>query len=133
MKFNAELNPIFGWKAQAEEGQRRLRDRVAEAYDFEGPVCLSESWLASEISEGIGRNKFKLRTLIRGGQQKPLELKQSHWNALVELEDNPEAQEQSARMRSITQGRPPKGYLAKALEKSVISALVSPGSFAIPE
>jgi hypothetical protein len=75
MKFSVELNPVFGWKALAEEGQRQLRDRVAEAYDFEGPVCLSESWLASEISEGIGWNKFKLRTLIRGGQQKPSELK----------------------------------------------------------
>jgi hypothetical protein len=43
----------------------------------------------------------------------------------VDLESNPETQEQSARMRSITQGRPPRGYSTKALEKSVIAALVS--------
>jgi hypothetical protein len=125
MKFSAKLNPIYGWKTQPEELQLRLRDRLADAYGFEGPVSLSESWLSSEISDGIGRNKFRLRTLIRGGQEKPPEVSQSHWDSLIDLENEPETQEQSARMRSITHGKPPKGFSAKSIEKSVIAVLVS--------
>jgi hypothetical protein len=100
MKFSAELNPIYGWKTHPEESQLRLRDRLAE---FEGLVSLSESWLSSEISDGIGRNKFRLRTLIRGGQEKPPEVSQSHWESLIDLENEPETQEQSTRMRSRVQ------------------------------
>jgi hypothetical protein len=76
MKFSAELNPTFGWKAQPEEAQICLRNRVDDAYQFDGSASLSESWLASQVGEGIGRNKFKLRTLIRSSQQKPPEVKQ---------------------------------------------------------
>jgi hypothetical protein len=67
LKFSAKLNPIYGWKIQPKESQLRLRDKLADAYGFEGLVSLSESWLSSKISDGIGRNKFRLRTLIRGG------------------------------------------------------------------
>jgi hypothetical protein len=125
MKFSAKLNPIYRWKAQPEDSQKRLRDRMDDAYEFEGHVSLNEAWLSSEISDGIGRNKFKLWTFIRGGQAKPPEVKQSYWDALVDLESAPETLEQSARMRSITHGRPPKGYSPKTMEKSVIAALVS--------
>jgi hypothetical protein len=58
MKFSAELNPIYGWKAQPEDAQNRLRERIADGYEFEGLVSLSETWLSSEVSDGIGRNKF---------------------------------------------------------------------------
>jgi hypothetical protein len=125
MKFSAKLNSIYGWKSQTEEAQDCLRERIADLYEFDGPMSLSDNWLSSEIIDGIRRHKFRLRTLIRGGHQKPPKVKLLHWDALVELESAPETLEQSARMQSITQGRPPKGYSAKALEKSVIAALVS--------
>jgi hypothetical protein len=70
MRFSTELNPVYAWKAQPEDAQNWLRERVADAYEFEGPVTLNESWLSSEVSDGIGRNKFKLRTYIRGGAGK---------------------------------------------------------------
>jgi hypothetical protein len=97
-------------------------------------VFLSETWLSSEISDGIGHHKFRMWTLICGGHDKPPEMNQMHWDALVELESVPKTQEQSTRMRSITHGRPPKGFSAKAIEKSVIAAPVSifplsPGSY----
>jgi hypothetical protein len=75
MKFSTELDPIHGWKAQPEVAQNRLCERVDDSYVFEGNVSLSESWLSSQITDGIGRNKFRLRTMIRGGQQKPPEVK----------------------------------------------------------
>jgi hypothetical protein len=74
MKFNAELNPRNGWKGQSEEVQIHLRDRVADAYGFDRPLSLSENWLSPQISDGIGRYKFKLRTIIQGGQPKPPEV-----------------------------------------------------------
>ena len=88
-------------------------------------MTLSESWLTSKISDDIGGNKYRMRTLIRGGHEKPPEMNIVHWNALQELESAPETHEQSARMRSITHGRPPKGFSSKAIEKSVISSLIS--------
>jgi hypothetical protein len=109
MRFSTELNPIRSWKSQPKESQCRMRDRIANSYEFEGPLSLNESWLSSEITDGIRRNKFRLRTLIwGGGQEKPPEVKQAHWDDLGDLESTPETQERSARMRSITQGRPPK-------------------------
>jgi hypothetical protein len=125
MKFSAELNPRNGWKGQLEEAQICLYDRAVDAYEFDGPLSLNENWLSSQISDGIGRHKFKLRTIIQGGQPKPLEVQQCHWDDLLDLENAPQTQEQSARMHSITHGRPPKGFLSKAMEKSVIAALVS--------
>lgn len=64
MKFSIELNPIYGWKMQLLEVQSRLRDRIVDTYDFEGSVILNESWLALKISDGMGRNKYRMRTLI---------------------------------------------------------------------
>jgi hypothetical protein len=93
MKFNAELNPRNGWKGQSEEAQIRLHDRVADAYEFGGPLSLSESWLSFQINDGIGRHKFKLRTIIRGGQPKPPEVQQCHWDDLLDLENAPQTQE----------------------------------------
>jgi hypothetical protein len=93
MKFSTELNPRNGWKDQSEEVQIRLRDRVADAYGFDRPLSLSESWLSSQISDGIGRHKFKLRTIIQGGQPKPLEVQQCHWDDLLDLENAPQTQE----------------------------------------
>jgi hypothetical protein len=61
-------------------------------------VFLSETWLSSEISDGIGHHKFRMWTLICGGHDKPPEMNQMHWDALVELESTLETQEQSARM-----------------------------------
>jgi hypothetical protein len=52
-------------------------------------------------------------------------VKQSHWDALVDLEITLITQEQSARMCSIKHGRPPKGLSVKTLEKGVIAVLVS--------
>jgi hypothetical protein len=51
-------------------------------------------------------------------------VKQSHWNDLVDLKSALEIQEHNACIRSITHGRPPKGFSAKIMEKSVIAALV---------
>jgi hypothetical protein len=44
---------------------------------------------------------------------------------MLDLENAPQTQKQSTRMRSITHGRPPKGFSSKAMKKSVIAALVS--------
>lgn len=104
MKFSAELNPKYGWKTQPKDAQNRLKDRVYDGYVFEGHVSLNERWLSSEIMEGIGQHKFRLRMLIRGGQEKRPEVKQSHWDDLVDLESVPEIEEQSACMRNITHG-----------------------------
>jgi hypothetical protein len=49
--------------------------------------------LSSQITDGFGMNKFRLRMLIRGGHQKPPEVKQAYWDALVELKSAPETQE----------------------------------------
>ena len=43
MKFNVELNPRNGWKKQSEEAQICLHNRVADAYEFDGPLFQSES------------------------------------------------------------------------------------------
>jgi hypothetical protein len=43
----------------------------------------------------------------------------------VDLESAPETQRQSARMRSITHRRPPKGFSATAIENSIIATLIS--------
>jgi hypothetical protein len=54
-----------------------------------------------------------------------VEVKQTYRDDLVDLESALEMQERSAHMRSITNGRPPKGFSTQAVEKSVIAALVS--------
>jgi hypothetical protein len=71
MKFSTKLNPIYGWKAQLEDVQNCLQDHVVDGYDFKCPILLSETWLLSQVSDGIGCHKFLLQ-ILGGDRRSPL-------------------------------------------------------------
>jgi hypothetical protein len=76
------------------------------------------------VTKGLISFRFNLNQRIDQGQQKPPELQDEFWEALVKKRNIGESKERSQRMAEIARGRATKNSTRKALEKTVIGQLV---------
>jgi hypothetical protein len=77
------------------------------------------------VTKGLISFRFNQNERIDQGQQKPPELRDKFWEALVKKRSTNEPKERSQRMATIARGRATKNSTRKALEKTVIGQLVS--------
>jgi hypothetical protein len=78
--FTKESNPMEGWEKQKDESKNRLD---AE-YEFGGEsAVLGEKYLQKQVTKGLINFRFSLNQRIDQGHEKPPELRQEFWEALV--------------------------------------------------
>jgi hypothetical protein len=119
--FTKELDLNVGWKKQKEESKTRLKERLDTEYEF-GRECdlLGEKYLQKQVTKGFISFRFNLNQRIDQVQQKPPELRDKFWEALVKKRNTNESKERSQRMAIIARGRATKNSIRKALEKTMV-------------
>ena len=86
---------------------------------------VSKKWMQPYITKTLIHVCWKLNQLIDAGKGKPPGMEQEVWDELKEARGSEAAQQKSAHMHSISKGKGSLTAEAKAIEREVVSRLVS--------
>ena len=86
-------------------------------------VC--EKWMQPIITKVIINTRWRLNQLIDNKAGKPADVDPEHWKILVAMRATEAAQVRSEHMRSISKGKGSTTAQMKAIEREVVSRLVS--------
>lgn len=87
-------------------------------------IKVSGRWIGPLVTKVLITTRWRLNTLIDGGQPKPADVTQEQWNTLVRRRNTQESQITSDHMRSISQGKGSTMAQLKAIERDAIVKLV---------
>jgi hypothetical protein len=95
-------------------------------------VC--EKWMRPIITKVLINTRWRLNQLIDNHGGKPADVNPEHWKTLVAMRATEAAQVKSEHMRSISKGKGSTTAQMKAIEREVVSRLVSmPTTYAAPD
>ena len=86
-------------------------------------VC--EKWMRPIITKVLINTRWRLNELIDNDAGKPGDVDPEHWKTLVAMRATEAAQVKSDHMRSISKGKGSTTDQMKAIEREVVSRLVS--------
>ena len=86
-------------------------------------VC--KKWMRPIITKVLINTRWRLNQLIDNNAGKPADVDPEHWKTLVAMRATEGAQVKSEHMRSISKGKGSTTAQMKAIEKEVVSQLVS--------
>ena len=86
-------------------------------------VC--EKWMRPIITKVLINTRWRLNQLIDNNAGKPADVDPEHWKTLVAMRATEAAQVKSDHMRSISKGKGSTSAQMKAIEREVVSRLVS--------
>lgn len=86
-------------------------------------VC--EKWMRPIITKVLINTRWRLNQLIDNNAGKPADVDTEHWKTLVGMRATEAAQVKSEHMRAISKGKGSTTAQMKAIEREVVSRLVS--------
>ena len=86
-------------------------------------VC--EKWMRPIITKVLINTRWRLNQLIDNNAGKPADVDIEHWKTLVAMRGTEAAQVRSDHMRTISKGKGSTTAQMKAIEREVVSRLVS--------
>lgn len=86
-------------------------------------VC--EKWMRPIITKVLINTPWRLNSLIDNNGSKPADVDLEHWKTLVAMRATEAAQARSEHMRGISKGKGSTTAQMKAIEREVVSRLVS--------
>lgn len=86
---------------------------------------VNEKFLGPIITKGLITLRFRTNQLIDGNKARPADVKKEYWDDMVAGRATEAAQAKSAQMRSISKGKASPTAQMRAIERDVVSRLVS--------
>jgi hypothetical protein len=86
-------------------------------------VC--EKWMRPIITKVLINTRWRLNSIIDNNGSKPADVDPEHWKTLVAMRATEAAQVKSEHMRGISKGKGSTTAQMKAIEREVVSRLVS--------
>ena len=86
-------------------------------------VC--EKWMRPIITKVLINTRWRLNQLIDNNAGKPADVDAEHWKTLVAMHATEAAHAKSEHMRTISKGKGSTTVQLKAIEREVVSRLVS--------
>lgn len=77
------------------------------------------------ITKGLITSRFRINQLIDANKPRPEDIKKEYWDDMVATRATEAAQAKSTQMRSISKGKASTTAQMRAIEREVISRLVS--------
>ena len=95
---------------------------------------LCEKWMRPIITKVLINTRWRLNQLVGNNAGKPADVDPEHWKTLVAMRATKATQVKSDHMRSISKGKGSTTTQMKAIEREVVSCLVSiPTSYVAPD
>ena len=90
---------------------------------------VSEKWISKCATKALINERWRLNKKIDMGAPKPACLNPVYWKKLIEVRGTEAAQLKSQKMRDIAKGKGSSAAQMKAIEREVVSRLVSHSHF----